>query len=71
MIFGLGLSYIAYKLWYHRDEHFTYKALVLVIVAMIPFGDMTTPYEYPYGFLIQIITLVALYFVFKSRDFSR
>ncbi len=71
VIFGLGLSYIAYKLWYHRNEEFTYKALILLIVALMPFGDMTTPYEYPYGFLVQLFALVALYLIFKSKEFSR
>jgi len=71
VIFGLGLSYIAYKLWYHRRESFTYKALLLVIVSMIPFGDITSPYEYPYGFLVQLAILVVLYMIFRSYEFSR
>jgi len=71
VIFGLGLSYMAYKLWYHRNENFTYKALSLVMVAMIPFDSLTSPYEYPYGFIAQLAVLIALYLLFKAREFSR
>ncbi len=71
LIYALGLTYIAYKLWFHRKEHFTYKAIILLIIALLPFGNLTSSYTYPYGFLVQFATLGVIYIVFAYKEFSQ
>lgn len=71
LIYALGLTYIAYKLWFHRKEHFTYKAIILLIIALLPFGNLTSSYTYPYGFLVQLATLGVIYIVFAYKEFSQ
>jgi len=71
VIYSLGLTYLVYKLWFHRKEHFTYKAMILIIVALLPFGNITTSYTYPYGFLVQLAILGIIYMVFSYKEFSK
>ncbi len=71
VIYALGLTYLAYKLWFHRKEHFTYKAMILLIVALLPFGNLTTSYTYPYGFLVQLAILTIIYVIFSYKVFSQ
>ncbi|MDD5405361.1 MAG: STT3 domain-containing protein [Sulfurovaceae bacterium] len=71
VIYSLGLTYLIYKFLFYRKEHFTYKAAILLIVALLPFGNLTSSYTYPYGFLVQLGVLSIIYVIFSYKEFSQ
>ncbi len=71
VIYSLSLTYIGYKLLFYRKEEFTYKAMVLLLLGVIPFGSFVSAYHLPYGYLFQAILLFVVYKIFKNRHFSQ
>lgn len=66
VIYAMGIIYAVYLIWYHREEKLTYISLLLVFLAMIPFG-LPKPYEY----LAHIVLVVAVYFVLPKTSISQ
>lgn len=71
VIYSLALTYIVYKLLFYAKEEFTYKAMVLLLLGVIPFGSFVSAYHLPYGYVFQAILLFAVYKIFKNRHFSQ
>ncbi|MDD2451412.1 MAG: STT3 domain-containing protein [Sulfurovum sp.] len=61
IIYAMGIIYGFYLVWYHREEKLTYSSLLLVFLAMIPFG-LPAPYEY----LAHIALVVAAFIVLSK-----
>ncbi len=66
IIFAMGIIYAIYLIFYHKDEEITYKSLILVFVALIPF-NLPTPYEY----IVHIILILALYFALLKVEIDK
>ena len=65
IIYAMGIIYGLYLVWYHREEKLTYSSLLLVFLAMIPFG-LPDPYEY----LVHIVLVVAAFIVLSKTSIS-
>jgi dolichyl-diphosphooligosaccharide--protein glycosyltransferase/undecaprenyl-diphosphooligosaccharide--protein glycosyltransferase len=66
IIYAMGIIYGLYLVWYHREEKLTYSSLLLVFLAMIPFG-LPAPYEY----LAHIALVVAAFIVLSKTPISQ
>lgn len=66
VIYAMGIIYAVYLVWYHREERLTYSSLLLVFLAMIPFG-LPDPYEY----LAHIVLVMAAYGVLSKAPISQ
>ncbi|MFT7824215.1 MAG: STT3 domain-containing protein, partial [Sulfurimonas sp.] len=66
IIYAMGIIYGMYLVWYHRDEKLTYISMLLVFLAMIPFG-LPKPYEY----LAHILLVTGLYFALSRTSLSQ
>jgi len=62
IIYAIGIVYALYMLWYHRDEKTTYASLILIFLALIPFGI-----EKPYNYLIHLLLLFLVYLFLKRE----
>ncbi len=71
VIYSLSLTYIGYKLLFYRKEEFTYKAMVLLLLGIIPFASLVSAYNLPYGYAIQAVLLFVVYKVFSKKHFSQ
>jgi len=65
IIYAMGIIYGLYLVWYHREEKLTYSSLLLVFLAMIPFG-LPDPHEY----LVHIALVVAVFIVLSKTSVS-
>ncbi|MDM5272398.1 peptide-binding protein [Sulfurovum sp. zt1-1] len=66
IIYAMGIIYALYLIWYHREEKLTYISLLLVFLAMIPFG-LPKPYEY----IAHIVLVVVVYGVLSKISVSQ
>jgi len=57
IVYAMGIIYAMYMMFYHREERTTYISMILVFMALVPF-----PIVAPFGYLVKIIVLIALYF---------
>jgi undecaprenyl-diphosphooligosaccharide---protein glycotransferase len=71
VVYSLSLTYIGYKLLFYRKEEFTYKAMVLLLLGIIPFGSMVSAYNLPYGYMGQVALLFIVYKTFGAKHFSQ
>lgn len=71
VIYSLSLTYIGYKLLFYRKEEFTYKAMVLLLLGIIPLGSFASAYDLPYGYALQVVILFVVYKVFSKKHFSQ
>lgn len=71
VVYSLSLTYIGYKLLFYRKEEFTYKAMILLLLGIIPFGSMVSAYDLPYGYMAQVVLLFVVYKVFSKKHFSQ
>jgi dolichyl-diphosphooligosaccharide--protein glycosyltransferase/undecaprenyl-diphosphooligosaccharide--protein glycosyltransferase len=71
VIYSLSLTYIGYKLLFYAKEEFTYKAMVLLLLGIIPFGSLVSAYNLPYGYALQAVLLFVVYKVFSKKHFSQ
>jgi len=65
IIYAMGIIYGLYLLWYHREEKLTYSSLLLVFLAMIPFG-LPAPYEY----LAHIALIIVVFLVLSQTSIA-
>lgn len=71
VVYSLSLTYIGYKLLFYRKEEFTYKAMILLLLGIIPFGSMVSAYDLPYGYMAQVVLLFVVYKIFSKKHFSQ
>ena len=62
IVYGMGMMYGAYMLWFHRDDNVTYASLILVFMALIPIG-----LEKPLSYLIHFILLIMVYIALQKE----
>ncbi|RUM74702.1 MAG: peptide-binding protein, partial [Sulfurovum sp.] len=62
IVYGMGIIYGLYMVWYHRDKSVTYASLILIFLALIPL-----PLEKPYSYLIHSAVLILVYFFLKTE----
>lgn len=60
LIYAMGIIYVAYMIFYHKDEDTTYKSLILIFFALL-----SIPVAVPYVYILKILTLITLYFGLK------
>jgi len=58
---AMVMIYAAYMIFYHRDSMTTYRSLILVFLALIPFGSMMG-IDAPYHYLLNLGIVWAAYF---------
>ncbi len=63
IIYAMGIIYALYMLFYHRDSDVTYKSLILIFLALIPF-HLSVPLEYITDIGVVLIT----YFILLKRE---
>lgn len=61
VVYAMGLIYALYMIFYHRNDDTTYRSLILVFIALIPFAWLVPPFSY----IVKIMVLFALYSVLK------
>lgn len=66
IIYAIGIIYALYMIWFHRDEKTTYASLILIFLALIPFG-----FEKPYNYLVHFALLFGLYLFLKSEKLQK
>jgi dolichyl-diphosphooligosaccharide--protein glycosyltransferase/undecaprenyl-diphosphooligosaccharide--protein glycosyltransferase len=59
VVYGMGIVYALYMLFYHRNESVTYRSLILVFLALIPFSvfGVTAPYHY----ILSMVVVLGAY----------
>jgi dolichyl-diphosphooligosaccharide--protein glycosyltransferase/undecaprenyl-diphosphooligosaccharide--protein glycosyltransferase len=65
IVFAMGMIYVAYMVWYHRDESITYKAIILVLISLIPLGI-----DKPFDYIVHLLLISILYFILNRREFK-
>ncbi|SFV66007.1 Oligosaccharyltransferase PglB [hydrothermal vent metagenome] len=63
IIYAMGIIYTAYMLFYHRENDVTYKSLILLFLALIPF-HLSAPLEY----IVDIALVVITYFLLLKSE---
>ncbi len=58
IVYVIGIIYAAYMVYSHRDNETTYKSLILVFIALLPFSSIGMPMVY----FVKIAILLAVYF---------
>ena len=66
IVYGMGIIYALYMVWYHRDSSITYASLILIFIALMPL-----PIERPYNYLIHFLVLIMVYFFLKSEKIEK
>ena len=66
IVYGMGIIYGLYMVWYHRDESMTYASLILIFLALMPL-----PMERPYNYLIHSTLLILVYFFLKTEKIKQ
>jgi len=61
VIYAMGIIYVMYMIFYHRNDKVTYLSLILVFFSMIPL-----PVEAPYNFIITMALLIIFYVAMKN-----
>ncbi|HIM94485.1 MAG TPA: peptide-binding protein, partial [Campylobacterales bacterium] len=62
IVYGMGIIYGLYMIWYHREKSITYASLILIFLALMPL-----PIEKPYNYLIHSTILILVYFFLKTE----
>jgi len=62
IVYGMGIIYGLYMIWYHREKSITYASLILIFLALMPL-----PMEKPYNYLIHFTILILVYFFLKTE----
>ncbi len=65
IVFAMGMIYVAYMVWYHRDESVTYKAIILVLISLIPLGI-----DKPFDYILHLLLISVVYFILNRREFK-
>ncbi len=63
LVYAMGIIYTMYMLFYHRNNDVTYKSLILVFLALIPF-HLSSPLEY----IVDIGVVFIAYFILVKRE---
>ncbi|HHO42446.1 MAG TPA: peptide-binding protein, partial [Epsilonproteobacteria bacterium] len=63
---GLVVWFALYGLWFHRDRDSLYGVLSLLFVVLLPFSKLTSYYELPWGYLLQVVALLVVWGVFEK-----
>jgi len=66
IVYAMGIMYATYLLFYHRDSDITYKSLILVFLALIPF-HLSSPLEY----IVDISVVLIAYFILLKIELER
>ena len=60
IVYAMGMIYAVYIIFYHREEDTTYKSLILLFIALLPF-----PFVAPYIYFVKV---GILFFVYIGLD---
>ena len=63
IVYAMGIIYILYMIFYHRNENVTYFSLILVLAALLP-----TYMIPPFSYLLKIVVLIILYFILQKSS---
>ena len=66
IVYATGVLYAAYMIFHHREEATTYKSIIIVFLALVPF-----PFSDPYSYIIKFIVLIGLYFLLKKSSIEQ
>ncbi len=62
IVYGMGIIYAFYMLWYHRNERTTYASLILIFLSLMPL-----PIEQPFNYLFHFGILLLVYSFLKDE----
>ncbi len=62
IVYGMGIIYAFYMLWYHRNERTTYASLILIFLSLMPL-----PIEKPFDYLFHFGILLLVYSFLKNE----
>lgn len=66
LVYAMGIIYALYMMFYHRNEDTTYLSLILIFVSLVPF-----PLLSPFGYVLKIAVLIALYLILLRVSLER
>ncbi len=66
IVYGMGIIYGLYMVWYYRDESTTYASLILIFLALMPLS-----LEKPYSYVVHFVILIMVYLFLKSEKIEK
>jgi undecaprenyl-diphosphooligosaccharide--protein glycosyltransferase len=64
---AMALIYAVYMIFHHHDNVTAYRSIVLVFLALIPFGDLFGVGT-PYAYLLNLLIVMAAYFILPKIE---
>ncbi len=59
IVYAMGLLYMAYMVFFHREEDFTYQSIILISVALMGIA-----------WFVKLGLIFGLFYLFQNRNFS-
>jgi len=66
IVYGMGIIYALYMVWYHRESSVTYSSLILVFISLMPLAV-----EKPFNYLVHFVILLIVYSFLKKDDIKK
>ena len=66
IVYAMGMTYALYMLFFHRNDKVTYASLILIFIALTPFG-LSSPTEY----VFKLALLILVYLGLSVKDFKK
>lgn len=63
VVYAMGLIYAAYMVFYHRQDDTTYRSLILLFIALVPF-----PMAAPLSYIVKAVVLIGGYFALQKVE---
>ena len=67
IVYAMGILYGLYLFYFHRNDDTTYRSLILVFTALLPFHFVVAPWNY----LLKVAVLAALYVLLPRYKLAR
>jgi len=66
IVYGMGIIYAMYMVWYHRDEPLVYASLILIFLSLLPL-----PIERPFNYLLHFGILFLVFSSLKEGEVKK
>jgi dolichyl-diphosphooligosaccharide--protein glycosyltransferase/undecaprenyl-diphosphooligosaccharide--protein glycosyltransferase len=66
IVYGMGIIYAMYMVWYHRDEPLVYASLILIFLSLLPL-----PIERPFNYLLHFGILFLVFSTLKEGEIKK
>ena len=68
VVYSMSVIYFLYILYYHKEEHNTYKSIIVVSLATVPMHLLVSS---PFNYVMISLLIIAVYFLIKDRVFEK